>query len=342
VNRTIKLSLLILAAVALGCDKEEKVTSFQAPKDPAQMQTPVAEQTPEPGSQLPVSWTLPQGWKAVPAHQFTLATFQIGDDPKSVLTVAPLPAGAAEMMPNLQRWAGQLGLSAPSDTDGAKYVHPTQVAGEQGQVVDMTGAQQRLLAAIVPHDNQTWFFTLKAPPEVAAAQKGNFDTFVQSIRFTNPQAEQPAPPPQVAAPSGSMGSTPGIVKFTTPAGWTQEPNANAMRILTMRVGSSDKAAQMVASRLPAGRFGDWQSNIDRWRGQAGLAASTGPSQPAATIPMGGKEAQLFEFNGPQGDLMVGYLVRGEDAWFFKLFGPADVVAPQKPAFIDFLKSIQFE
>ena len=118
------------------------------------------------------------------------ASFSVSpNDPKAELTVVQLGPEAAEVLPNLKRWAGQLKLPEVTESDLPKYVKQTQVSGEQGEIVEMTGSPESgnpptgLLAAIVPHEGATWFFTLKAPQPIVESQKANFEAFVHSVQF---------------------------------------------------------------------------------------------------------------------------------------------------------------
>ena len=43
----------------------------------------------------------------------------------------------------------------------------------------------RLLAVIIPHGDRTWFFKLMGPASQIDEQKGTFDQFVRSVRFTD-------------------------------------------------------------------------------------------------------------------------------------------------------------
>jgi hypothetical protein len=95
-----------------------------------------------------------------------------------------------------------------------------------------------------------------------------------------------------------------------------------------------------------GDVGGELANVNRWRGQVGLA----PLQPQ---DLGGAVAR-FEANGLRfavvdlrsGEAadakgMVGAIVPyGGATWFFKLAGPAPVVAAEKPQFLEFLRTVR--
>ena len=89
-------------------------------------------------------------------------------------------------------------------------------------------------------------------------------------------------------------------------------------------------------------------NINRWRGQLGLAPITAAQIPAetATLENGGLKFTTVELLGqPAGAaapvrMLGAVLYRGQEAWFFKLSGADTAVAAEKPAFIDFLRTVR--
>src|SRR3954451_2876794 len=101
---------LSLFVVVIGCDRDEPVRAYQAPKEttrpalamaPSDVQQTVPVSPPVPsqapsdaqGAQQPerVQWQVPQGWKRLPGSQMRYASFQVlPDDPGLLLTVIPL------------------------------------------------------------------------------------------------------------------------------------------------------------------------------------------------------------------------------------------------------------
>jgi hypothetical protein len=105
----------------------------------------------------------------------------------------------------------------------------------------------RLLAAIIPHGQQTWFFKLVGPVAQVDEQKEPFDQFIRSVRFTD-NAERP-------------------ITWTKPNGWRERPGAE-MRYATFYVGPQDQP-QLTVFKF-SGPAGSVLDNINRWRGQIGL------------------------------------------------------------------------
>jgi hypothetical protein len=363
VNQPLRVSLLLLAAILLGfgCNKDETaIRTYSAPKD-----TPVQE-----ASSNLINWKVPAGWKSISDPKpMRYATFEVSaDDPKAQLTVLRLSIGASAVLPNLSRWAGQLKLPAPSESDIPKYVQQTQVSGEQAALIDMTGAPEtgnpptRLLAAIIPHEGQTWVLTLKAAAPLIEAQKDNFEQFVHSIEFpatatadTQSNADAapppgPKPPMAQADPSDrSAAPTLKLVKWKAPQGWQEEAGTNAMRVTAFRINSDNQQGEVIVSRIPQGSFGSIPDNINRWRGQVGLEPVDRPEPDEhEQVQVAGHKALLVTFNGPADgptparQSLIVIDQEGADFWFIKVLGPKTLVAKQHNALKQFLDSLQFE
>tara|TARA_R110002073_G_scaffold65408_13_gene163391 strand:- start:17368 stop:18552 length:1185 start_codon:yes stop_codon:yes gene_type:complete len=112
----------------------------------------------------------------------------------------------------------------------------------------------RMLAAMVPKGDQTWFFKITAAPEKAVAVvEDDFRKFVESIQFED---DKP-------------------VLDELPEGW-QLGGSKPMRFASIDVNTPDKQLDISVSSLP--KQSDWDAevamNVNRWRGQVGLPAST--------------------------------------------------------------------
>jgi hypothetical protein len=106
----------------------------------------------------------------------------------------------------------------------------------------------RLVAAIIPHGDQTWFFKLVGPVSQIDEQKEAFDQFLRSVRF-NDQGERP-------------------ISWTIPASWRPGPQAE-MRYATFYLGPQESPLELTVSKF-GGVVGSVLANINRWRGQIGL------------------------------------------------------------------------
>src|SRR5688572_30404543 len=362
--------------VLSGCDREEAVATYTAPKEPAKPaqqgsdlpsghpqigQDGAAGQTAGARAQGSVpQWTVPAAWKQVPASGMRYAAFAITDDASPVtLTVIPLPS--SPVAANVNRWEGELGLPPTKAEDVDKVVkHIDSTGGAHIDMVDLLGAEspdkprQRMLAAMVENQGKMWFFKAVGPAEKVGAQRENFESFLKSLKFRDgsavaqqqPQQQAPAPnqPPPQQPQTG--GKTSGLTAWTKPQDWRRDETARAMRELTFFAGPEGSTAEVIVSRM-GGSFGGLLANINRWRQQVGLApVASEKDQPATMTQLGEGPAATFDMSGPGANnkplrQIVVMAPRKDGVWFFKILGPTEVVDKQKAAFDEFLKSVKF-
>ena len=144
------------------------------------------------------------------------------------------------------------------------------------------------------------------------------------------------------APAAMGAATAPQLTWTTPAGWT-ELAPGEMRVASFKItGAGGKLADVSVIPL-AGMAGGDDANVNRWRGQVGLAsASSDELQKAAEkIEAGGQPAQLYDIGGTDQRILGVIQHRDDMAWFYKMTGDAGLVEQQKPAFVEFLKSLKF-
>ena len=382
-----RIAALAVAAMLLaGCEKEELVRTYRAPKEPA-VKTVAA---PAPAVSAVPTWTVPAGWKELKAQEMRYAAFAVSPEhPNVVMTVVPLGAEAGGLAANVVRWQGQIGMPATPEAEVEKLVSHADVNGLHVDKVDLVGPEpgeagkprQRILAAVIEAGGRTWFFKLMGPADVVAAQKANFDAFVGSVKFeaapgdpsdaqsaaadartpaprvdppaTDGQAVSPAPAPaRAAAPAPAAPSR--ITHGALPAGWTAGANNQPPRVATFKVEASGQQAELAVTKFPGTAIGTFADNVNRWRGQIGLApvADAGGYQPKIQT-LGGEQWAIVEVVGEDKPgapgsaqrILVGMTTPGGEAareiWFFKLQGPSKLVADQRPAFEKFLDTVKF-
>ena len=137
------------------------------------------------------NWEVPAGWKEMPAGQFLVAKFALGDSStgSANVNISMSPGDGGGLLANVNRWRGQLGLGPVADSDLSREVQPLDLPGGKGSLTDFTGKDarngqnERLLAVVVPHESETWFYKLMGNPQVVAQQKDAFMKFVQSAKY---------------------------------------------------------------------------------------------------------------------------------------------------------------
>ena len=159
-------------------------------------------------------------------------------------------------------------------------------------------------------------------------------------------AAMPATMPGGLAAPDNSGLPP--LKYTLPDGWKEKP-LTQMRVASFEASEGGKTADVSVIPL-GGMAGGDVANVNRWRGQVGLPplAETELQKLAEKVEVAGQPADLYDVAGTapgSGDTerIVGVILhRDEMAWFFKMTGVAALVEKQKPAFIAFLKSVNFD
>jgi len=138
------------------------------------------------------------------------------------------------------------------------------------------------------------------------------------------------------------------LKWNTPDGWKEIPPGEMRKASFNVKGKDGKQADVSVIPLPGAAGGD-AANVNRWRGQVALPTLPDDElkKTAEAVTLGGQPGELYDLSGTytssgEPTRILGVIQhRGGAAWFFKMTGDDRLVAQQKPAFIEFLKSFQF-
>ena len=152
------------------------------------------------------------------------------------------------------------------------------------------------------------------------------------------------------APSGNP------LTWVTPAGWTEVPassGSGSMRLVDLRFGEKGEG-ECYLSAIP-GNAGGVEANVNRWRGQMGLANYT--PEELEKLPKKiflGRESVFVDFEGDfkgmgaAADAQKGFRLLGlvqpapEFTLFVKMTGPKELVAQHQAAFEQFCQSISIK
>ena len=145
-----------------------------------------------------------------------------------------------------------------------------------------------------------------------------------------------APP---ASPSGSD-----ALKWQLPKGW-QESKAGGMRYATLKPPVPGKVDVSIVV-LP-GSAGGELANVNRWRGQIGLApiddAALASARRPVRSPAGTVSVYDFTSDGQVKTRMIaGLLVTAGNSWFVKMVGDADAVGAARSGFMHVLETLRFD
>jgi hypothetical protein len=151
-----------------------------------------------------------------------------------------------------------------------------------------------------------------------------------------PASAVPAPP----APAEGEG-----LRWNLPKGWQQGAKSGGMRYATLKPAAPGKIDVSVVV-LP-GPAGGELANVNRWRGQIGLApmdeAGLASARSAVKASAGTLSVYDFTSEGQAKSRMVaGLLTAGGNSWFVKMVGDADAVGAARGDFMRLLESLRFD
>lgn len=133
----------------------------------------------------------------------------------------------------------------------------------------------RMLGAIVPHGEKTWFFKLTGPSDSVVQLATQFLEFIRSLRFEGD-----------------------VPRWDRPEGWTEKPG-NEFRFATLVIESATGPLELTVSPLPTGKE-DFQdqllANVNRWRGQMHVAPLDVAQLKKATLELDVNDLKVWLVN----------------------------------------------
>lgn len=148
--------------------------------------------------------------------------------------------------------------------------------------------------------------------------------------------------PGAAMPSPA--ATANTITWAAPDHWEAKP-PGAMRRGSFTARNATGEADCAIFVFPAAS-NPLLANINRWRGQIGLPEITEAQLPteSARLESNGLSFTIIDNTGQTANgatrVLGAILYLGEEAWFFKMSGPDAAVAAEKPAFLDFLRTVR--
>lgn len=132
---------------------------------------------------LTLAWKAPGGWQSKPASGMRRATFVIpGSAGPAELSVISLPGDAGGDLANVNRWRGQVGLSAWDEAAFKKASMKVSSPAGTFTVVDLAGGPQRMAAAILMRNGESWFFKLLGPDGTVGGSLPDFKSFLATVK----------------------------------------------------------------------------------------------------------------------------------------------------------------
>ncbi len=311
-----------------------------------------------PSSMPQVTWKTPAGWTEQPASDMRVGSFKVtGAGGKQVdVSIIPLPGLAGTDSANVNRWRGQVGQSALSEDELQKSAENVVAGGQSAQLYDIAGTnpgsgdKERIIGVIQHRDGMTWFYKMTGDADLAEQQKPAFVEFLKSLSFgaaAQAQPEMPAGHPAVGGDMGGLLSAPAAISHDGQPNWTAPSDWKEVAGGQFLVGKfviNDGAAAVNVSSS-AGDGGGLLANVNRWRGQLGLAPVGDVS--AAPVQIAAGKAERVDIDGTNAQTgkptkLIGVMVsQSGQTWFYKLMGDPTVVDSQKAAFLQFVQGVKY-
>ena len=192
---TSALAAALLLTLISGCEDDD-IRAYQAPKS-----EPYTEPQLMPGLSMPaapaantITWQVPEGWTESPnASSILTAVWEAGD---ARITVTKLSSAGGGVLPNINRWRGQVGLE-PVQSIEAQQMVMVKVGDGVAGLIDLVSPEgmettiDRIMVVMLPRpqDGLTWYFKMTGPIQAIDEHEPEFVRFVESIRFGETEAE---------------------------------------------------------------------------------------------------------------------------------------------------------
>jgi hypothetical protein len=347
-----------VAAVLVSCEKNSEIKVYRVSKAPPEQSAPQQQDAmptntaaPRMPAGLPPAMetavTTPPNWEPQPLSQMRQASFLVKGDNGAVADVSFVSLGSAagNVLENVNRWLGQLGQTPITEEKLGEMAQRLHTSLGDVAIVDLAGLPDnadpardgRIIAAMVTTADATLFFKMRGNADLTEAQKSDFIKWVAAVCNTQTRTG----PPQVAAEPPQTTSAPPI-KWKTPEGWT-EVAPSSMRYASFSAPAEDAGKIDISVVTFAGDGGSDADNINRWRGQMGLAPVDANTVTAQVAPLK-TEDMTFSTTDIAGDktrTIAAWTRRDGRVWFFKATGPTAAIEKEKPNFVKFIESVRF-
>jgi hypothetical protein len=300
-----------------------------------------------------IQWQKPASWQEQPASGMRFAGFLVAGEGglQGSVSVIPLADVAGKEIDIVNIFREGAKLPPLGEADLGKFMNRIPFGALSGRLYDMApedANQPRLLVAVLDQPGAAWYFRFSGPAGLVQQQKPEFLEFLNSVKLGAPAAaalpagHPPASTPAASAPSATVAGKP---QWTVPAGWQEAPPTQ-MILARFQVSADDGKAEITVSSFP-GDVGGLAANVNRWRGQIGLAPVEASEVDKLVTPLdvpGGK-AMLVDMTGQKDNRkirLVGAVVpRAGQTWFYKLLGDEAVAGREKEALALFVRSVRY-
>jgi hypothetical protein len=356
-SKAVVVWITVLSALS-ACEKNSEIKVYRVSKAPLEESAPQQQDAMPtnttaprmPGGLAPATETAvttPPNWEPQPLSQMRQASFLVKGDNGSVadISLVSLGSAAGNVLENVNRWLGQLGQPPITEQKLGETAQRLHTSLGEVTIVDMAGLPDnadpardgRIVAAMATAGNSTLFFKMRGNADLTEAQKDDFIKWVASVCNAHNQTG----PPQMAATPPADSDAPQI-HWKTPEGWTEVP-PTSMRFASFNATAEEGGKIDISIVTFPGDGGSDADNINRWRGQIGLAPIDENAVTSQVAPLKAADTTFSttDIAGADTRTIAAWTRRDGRVWFFKATGPNAAVEKEKPNFVKFIESVRF-
>ena len=176
-KKTILIALMSL--LFYGCG-QDKVQTYELPKQVKSK--PNTVEMIEESVKIGFKADPPKNWQVIPGKGMRVISYSIDE---TDIDFYAIKLGMGDLVSNVNRWRGQIGLQDQTPEEIALEVKPLMANGAPVSFVELYNPElnKGILAAIVDTKPTYWYFTAKGNIEELKANSSDIQRFINSIRF---------------------------------------------------------------------------------------------------------------------------------------------------------------
>jgi hypothetical protein len=289
----------------------------------------------------------PPNWEPQPLSQMRQASFLVNGDNGAVADISFVSLGSAagNVLENVNRWLGQLDQPPITEQKLGDIAQRLRTSLGEVTIVDLAGLPDsadpardgRIIAAMVTTTDSTLFFKMRGNADLTEVQKSEFIKWVAAVCNTR---NQTGPPQMAAAPPRDSGAP--QIHWKAPEGWTEVP-PSSMRYASFSAPAEEGGKVDISIVTFPGDGGSDADNVNRWRGQIGLAPIEANAVTSQIAPLKTEDGAFSttDIAGVKTRTIAAWTRRDGRVWFFKVTGPNAAVEKEKTNFVKFIESVRF-
>ena len=356
-SKAVVVCITVFSAL-MACEKNSEIKVYRVSKAPLEEAAPQQQESMPTNTAAPrmpgglppaaeTAVTTPPNWEAQPLSQMRQASFLAKGDNGAVADISFVSLGSAagNVLENVNRWLGQLGQPPITEQKLGEIAQRLHTSLGDVAIIDLVGLPDnadpardgRIIAAMVTTANSTLFFKMRGNADLAEAQKGDFIKWVAAVC----DAQNQTASPQMAAAAPNDSGAPQI-QWKAPEGWTEVP-PSSMRYASFSAPADNGGKIDISIVTFPGDGGSDADNINRWRGQIGLAPIDANAVTSEVAPLKTADSTFSttDIAGDKTRTIAAWTRRDGRVWFFKATGPNAAVEKEKPKFVKFIESVRF-